>query len=516
MPSRASWADALAESKRLLGFALPACGEKVLSRLLTVISISFVGHVCPPGTSLAGCALANTIGNVLGNSICVGLSGAITTLAAQASGAKDYKATSVTLQTGALVLGATCAILSLVWLRIGSLLLLAGQDAGVALAAQRYLLCLIPGLWGFGAMQVINSWLQAQRLMRPAVYAAVVAIPVSVSLHILLMVKPLQLGFLGAALATSMTLCVQTGVMGAFLVQSAAFKRAWTGWDLRATLAHLNDYLGLALPSLGMLAEWWSSEANILLGGVLRPAMCASPWMCHPEVAVAGMSIYQTTNAVCFMLPLGVAIAAGTRVGNELGAGEGGAAQLAARCSLILALAVSGTMGLAIFFGRATLPALFTDDAAVEPLVSRLYMLLAAYVVLDGLAASASGSVRGAGIQHIAARLVLVGYYVFGLPIGAALAFKLKLGPMGLVTGALCGKLIHTLGMIFLVLVHTDFDACAAKASLRYAAPAKDVELAVPKPAAKPARREAEEEEEEEEGSPESEAVRLLPIHSDG
>lgn len=58
-----------------------------------------------------------------------------------------------------------------------------------------------------------------------------------------------------------------------------------------------------------MLAEWWAAESIILLGGSLR----------NGPLNVAVLSIYQTVNAVAYMVSYGVHVAANTRVGNHIG-----------------------------------------------------------------------------------------------------------------------------------------------------------------------------------------------------
>ena len=70
--------------------------------------------------------------------------------------------------------------------------------------------------------------------------------------------------------------------------------------------------LGL-LPSLiistcaGMLliSEWWASEIMTILGGLLPDA----------ERQLSAIAIYTTTNAMCFMLSLGLSTAVSTRWG---------------------------------------------------------------------------------------------------------------------------------------------------------------------------------------------------------
>lgn len=65
----------------------------------------------------------------------------------------------------------------------------------------------------------------------------------------------------------------------------------------------------LAIPGMLMLGEWWAAESIILLGGLLEGG----------AVNVSTLSIYQTVNAVAYMVSYGVHVAANVRVGNNIG-----------------------------------------------------------------------------------------------------------------------------------------------------------------------------------------------------
>lgn len=57
-----------------------------------------------------------------------------------------------------------------------------------------------------------------------------------------------------------------------------------------------------------MLGEWWASEVVTIAAGRLP----------QPQESLAAMSIFQQTNALSFMLPLGLSIAVGIRSANVL------------------------------------------------------------------------------------------------------------------------------------------------------------------------------------------------------
>lgn len=54
-----------------------------------------------------------------------------------------------------------------------------------------------------------------------------------------------------------------------------------------------------------LISEWWASENMTILGGLLPDA----------ERQLSAIAIYTTTNAMCFMLSLGISTAVSTRYG---------------------------------------------------------------------------------------------------------------------------------------------------------------------------------------------------------
>ena len=52
-----------------------------------------------------------------------------------------------------------------------------------------------------------------------------------------------------------------------------------------------------------LISEWWASEIMTILGGLLPDA----------ERQLSAIAIYTTTNAMCFMLSLGISTAVSTR-----------------------------------------------------------------------------------------------------------------------------------------------------------------------------------------------------------
>jgi len=71
---------------------------------------------------------------------------------------------------------------------------------------------------------------------------------------------------------------------------------------------------------------------------------------------------------------------------------------------------------------------LFTSDPQLISVIGSVLMVLAFFVIFDGVSVALGGVVRGTGKQAAAAPCTVASYYLLGLPAAAVLAFPLKLG----------------------------------------------------------------------------------------
>ncbi|HEV2843381.1 MAG TPA: MATE family efflux transporter, partial [Thermoanaerobaculia bacterium] len=161
---------------------------------------------------------------------------------------------------------------------------------------------------------------------------------------------------------------------------------------------------------------------------------------------LAGHQVAINLASLSFMVPLGISGAAATRVGNAIGRGDMPAARRAAAVCLFLGGAAMSCFAVLFIVLPEPLARLYTEDPAVIAVVLSLLPIAALFQVFDGLQVVGAGVLRGAADTALPALIVLIGYWVLGLPVGWYLAFHEGQGARGLWWG-------FTIGILFMALL---------------------------------------------------------------
>ena len=468
-----------------LKIAAPVFVTYVLRKSPDIVSIMFVGHIASSlqdvssldGTKtishyVACVGLASVTANVTGNSMIIGMAGALSTICSQSYGAKDMYTFTTTLQKAILIeLVCICAPVSLLWLFSEDLLLVLGQQPLISRDTSRYLIYLIPHLWASAVTYCIHNWLYAQSVTQPSAVIAVLTAAAH-PLWCYVCIYVFGMGFLGAALAIVVTKFVELGFLLIYLnflsnvLAETGFQLQWpwpwsreipaggVGGSIYNVRESWWPFLRLGLPNLMMMTEWWASEIIVFMSGVLSRDTAVS------DVQVSAMTIYQNIIVLCWMAPAGLAVSGSTRVGNALGERDPGRSNLAAVVATALAALVSLLAAAAMVLSRSWWLFLFTSDPQTTAAVAVILNFLFLYAFADGIQTAITGVLQGMGRQRVGGPIVVVAYYVVGIPLSAALAFRwgLDLGVVGLCAGTTVGTFVHMILFVY-VLATTEWRA---------------------------------------------------------
>ncbi len=328
-----------------------------------------------------------------------------------------------------------CSPLAVLWLFAEEFLIATGQDPELAALAQAYVLVQIPSIVCHTVYMALRGYLQGRGIMNPALWVMLFANVVHIFGNWVLIFGHLgapALGVIGAGIATSLTRALALAVLIWMTIGLRLHEGAWRPWSREAfSPAGLRRVLALGLP-VGMQVglEVWAFQIATLMAGRLGVN------------ELAGHQIVLNMASLTFMVPLGIAIGASTRVGNLIGAGLGEQVQRAAWVAFGLGASAMALFGAVMIALRDQLPRLYTADPHVIAVCAFLLPIAAAFQVFDGTQVVGCGILRGMGRTRAPALVTLVGYYAIALPFAWWLGLERGLGLAGIWWGLCLGLVV--------------------------------------------------------------------------
>ncbi|KAL0376745.1 UNVERIFIED_CONTAM: protein DETOXIFICATION 31 [Sesamum calycinum] len=405
-----------AESSKLWYLAGPAIFTSIFQYSIGAITQTFAGHV---GTiDLAAFSVVNNFIAGFCFGIMMGMGSALETLCGQAYGQHSW----VNWRANDM-LGVYMQRSAFMYILAEPLLLLLGQTEAISRTAGKFALWMIPQLYAYAMNFPIAKFLQAQSNIMAMAWISAVALVLHVLFSWLLMLK-LGWGMAGGAVVLNASWWFLV-VAQLIYIFSGACAQSWTGFCWKA------------FQNLWVFLEIWYFTALVLFAGHLKNA----------EIAVDALSI-------C------------VRVSNELGAGHPRAAKFSVLVVVIFSFLISLIVAILILVFRNQYPALFSDTSEVKQVVYELTPMLAFCIVLSNVQPALSGVAIGAGWQTLVAYVNIACYYVFGIPVGLFLGYKLKWGVQGIWWGMTSGTVVQTL-VLFWIVYRTNWDKEASAAAKR-------------------------------------------------
>lgn len=438
------------ENRRTLALAVPMMAGQLGQMLMALTDSVMVGRL---GTvPLAAVAFAN---GVLGVGLVAGfgLVSGVGVLAAQAHGAGRRRDVAEALRHG-LALGAAAgallAALAWVWVFLGGPTA-AGQPAEVAAAARNFLLILAASLPAALIWQVLKTWCEALSRPWPPLVFTAGAVGLNAVLNWAFIHGRLglpALGLTGSAWATFAARMILAATLATYV---------WWRWsetarspgptpeplpdadaDADADAGGWSAARGWALLALGLpTGAAWLCEAGLFGAAALMMGRLGA-------TALAAHGIALNCAATTFMLPLGLAMAVGVRLGQAAGAGAdratrrtigfGGLGMATAMMTLAAGVFLLAGRPLARgFVGSGP-----TEEATVA-LAAGLLAVAGIFQVADGVQVVGAGALRGLGDVRVPTLIALAAYWGIALPACWLFGFALDGGPRGVWVGLALG-----------------------------------------------------------------------------
>ncbi|MCA1364759.1 MATE family efflux transporter [Bradyrhizobium sp. IC3069] len=395
--------------------------------------------------AVAAAALAHTV-YFVSFTFGLGLTSAVSPLAAQAYGAGDVRRIRRSLRVGlwaALLISLPMMASPLYGEQI---LLTLGQTPHSAALAQHYLNGLAWGIAPALGFIALRSMMSAVNRPQAPLWITLAAIPVNAAL-VYALIHGLfglpELGLFGAGLATTL---VNLGTFLAALA-IAGLRKPFADYHPLARLWRIDWPLMRQLISIGapisfsLLLEYGLFSSAALLMGLIS------------TTAIAAHQIALQVTAVLFMVPLGIGMAATVRVGHAFGRNDPAAVKRAGLVAAVLGLALVSALTIAIVIGRYQLGRLFfgagSESAVTVELTATLLLVGASFFIADGLQTIMGGALRGINDTKMTLLFAAIGYWGVSFPIGWLLAFHTGLGAIGVWIGFSIGTFVYA-GLLIL------------------------------------------------------------------
>jgi len=316
---------------------------------------------------------------------------------------------------------------------VDPLLLRLGIEAEVVTLAEGYLRALSLGVPGYYLYHVLRQMNEGIGRTVPIMVVMGVALSLNVSLSYVFIFGAFgapRLGVIGSGLGSGVAFWMMAAMLGLYVARTKAYAplALWRfeppQWPTMRRLLALGGPIGL---SLLMQAGLFTALALVM--GTLG------------KVHAAAHQITLNYAGLVYMLPLGLAFATASLVGQHVGRGLPARARRIGYTGIALCSSLAMSIGLLTWFLAPHIARLYTDDAAVVGLATSLLAVSAFLQAGDGTQSAAAGALRG--LKDTRVPMLINGSIYWG--VGFVLAWTLGIvqgrGAVGIWIGlasALC------------------------------------------------------------------------------
>ena len=400
------------EAKQLIPLAAPILAAQLAQQTLAFVDTVMAGRVS--AMDLAGVAVGGSIWGPIFLFI-YGVLLAITPIVAQLHGAGKTAETGPLARKGIVVAVPLVFIAILLLQNAGLIFLWMDVDPQIATISTAYLKAISWGMPALALFFLLRNLSEGMGLVRPSMLIGLASIPVNIAGNYVFIYGKLgfpAMGGIGCGWASALSLWFMCGCMLLTIWRVRRYDRTHF-FDLNKTCGAEGapQLLRLGLPiGLALLVE---ASIFALIALFLSPL---------GALTVASHQITLNYSSMIFMIPLSLATAITIRVGHAIGQQRFDRARLSSRTGLLLNTAIAlVTATLTLIFAER-IAGIYTQNQQVIVIAVGLLYLNALYQVSDAFQIGAAAALRGYKDSRIPLLMVIIAYWVIGLPLGYSLA----------------------------------------------------------------------------------------------
>lgn len=376
--------------------------------------------------------------SVLGNTIYLfcwfiglGPAAAMSPMIAHALGARprDRADTRAIVRMGLWAAGLISLPLMAVLFYARPILLLLGQRPALALAASQFAVPLAFGLPFALGFQVLRNFAVTLGKPKPAFYVMALAVLSNFLGDYALIFGHFgvpRLGLVGSGISSACSLLFSFLAMAAAIAMIPElrayrllrrFHRFHRGWLLETFR------LGLPMSLMQVLESGFYLFVHLVIGS-------------FGAITVAAHAIAWSVQNLTSLVPTGLGVAAGVRVGLAAGARDPVRIRRAGNFAIYSTIAFMTVFGILIaVFARPIAGLYLSRDAESLAVIATAVPFLwvaAAYQIVDGVQATVAMALRGLKDVQVPMWIMAASFWLVGLPVGLTLAFMLGMGALGI------------------------------------------------------------------------------------
>jgi MATE family multidrug resistance protein len=329
----------------------------------------------------------------------------------------------------------TCIIYSLVIGLVFMLLIMSstqlvgylGFDKDLVPMIKDYLFLISFSCIGAYLFHAVKEYLQATEHVVLANAVSVVAVFANVALCYLLVfgvwIFP-EMGVRGLAYAT----IIIRSLMGVFLF---IYSRKYLKPNFSIVRHYVSHVFKFSLPiSISIFTEVLAFSVVMIMIGRIGSLYAA--------IHSIALNLASTT----YMIPLAISSATSVKIAYFYGRNNFERIRDLINASLIISMTFMAFAGLCLFMFPGFILSVFTTDLAIITAGIPIIIVCAMFQIFDGAQVTLSGILRGFGITRPTFVIVLIGYWIIGLPLGYYLGYMMKMNALGFWIGLAVSLLV--------------------------------------------------------------------------